>query len=302
MDKLLQKVVDRIEEKNPIHAKKIRRNFELAGDGYFEQITPFLKKYDALLQARGKDLDYGVDCYLRMCAEMMYEQVRFQQTGKYSSTSFEEVNARVYNNPEVMEYYMYGLILSDFLWIHHYRAHKFFMEHLPEHRGNVKDYLEIGGGIGLTLSEAMQIFGSEIQYDLVDISPSSIEISKTFVADESVNYHLADIFQFETGKQYDFITMGEVLEHVEDAVGLLKRLAELLKDDGAAFITVPANAPTIDHIYLFRDAGEIRDVIEAAGLRVTRELSVYAEDVDEEKAKKDKIAMLYVAFLEKNPS
>lgn len=299
MNPMLQQIVGRIDELNPIHAKKIRKTLDQFDEGYFKKVGQFLVKYNKLLTDRGKDLNYGVDCYLRMCGEMMYEQLRFRETGKYSSTSFDEVNARVYNNPEVMEYYMYGLILSDFLWAHHYRVHSFFVNHLGAYKSQIKDYLEIGGGIGLGISEAIHILNDDVSFDLVDISPSSIEISKAFVVNNRVSYFLQDIFEFDPERKYNFITMGEVLEHVEEPVELLSRVRDLLHEDGHAFITVPANAPTIDHIYLFTNAQDIRDVIHAAGLEIVDEISVYAENVTEAKAIKYKVALMYGAFLRK---
>jgi len=299
VSELLQQVISRIEQRNPMHAKKLRKTLQQYDEAYYTRVDGFLKKYNALLDRDGKDLDYGIDCYLRMCSDMMYEQIRFLETGRYSSTSFEEVNKRVYNNPQVMEYYMHGLILSDFLWLHHYRIHEFFVGNLPQYAPSIKRYLEIGGGIGLTIVESLQVLDPGVHFDVVDISPSSIEISKSFVANSRVNYFLADIFDFSPKDGYDFITMGEVLEHVEDPLALLKRLNALLNKGGHAFITVPANAPTIDHIYLFRNAQDIRDVIGEAGLGIEKEISIYAEDVSQAKAEERKVALLYGAFLKK---
>jgi 2-polyprenyl-3-methyl-5-hydroxy-6-metoxy-1,4-benzoquinol methylase len=51
--------------------------------------------------------------------------------------------------------------------------------------------------------------------NLIDISPTSIDISKTFIDNQKVKYITDDILQFETEKRYDFITKGEVLEHMQ---------------------------------------------------------------------------------------
>jgi 2-polyprenyl-3-methyl-5-hydroxy-6-metoxy-1,4-benzoquinol methylase len=98
---------------------------------------------------------------------------------------------------------------------------------------------------------------------------------------------------------YDFITMGEVLEHVEDPVKLLSRLKDFLTDDGIAFITTPTNAPAIDHISLFESVQEIRTIIHKAGFDIVSERSFPSEDVTPEEADNLKIAILYGAFLKR---
>ncbi len=49
----------------------------------------------------------------------------------------------------------------------------------------------------------------------------------------------ADFVEFETGETYDVIIMGDVLEHVSDPVLAMKKAAELLKDDGAIWVSTP---------------------------------------------------------------
>ena len=268
MGKLVDSVISKIDAVNPIHVKKLRKHIKDADSEYFKKAEDFLAKYVEILVSIDKDLDYGVHCYLKMCSDMMYEHVRFSESGKYSNTSFDDVNTKVYGNPEIMTYYMYGLLLSQFLWRHHYEILKFFTNSLGKYKKDVRNYLEIGGGHGLYISEASNIFGKDVKYDFIDISSSSIEIAKKFIGVGRVNYILEDIFKFNNGHQYDFITMGEVLEHMESPQDLLSRVRDMLTDKGHLFITTPTNAPTIDHIYLFRNIQEIKDIIERSGLNV----------------------------------
>ncbi len=296
----LSNIIDRIHEKNPRHAKKIQQNLKGLGDRYFQKANTFYHQYEQFTQKAGKDLEYGVDSYLQMIADYIYEQIRFAQTGEYSCKSFSDANERVYNNPEVMDYYMHGLMLSQFLWRHHYELLEFFLREIHHYQGQVRAYLEVGGGHGWYLAEAMDILGREqIHYDLVDISPSSVEIAQGFLAGRPIRYFCEDIYRFEGDRTYDFITMGEVLEHVEDPVGLLRQLYRLLSEDGTVFITAPANAPAIDHIYLFRNAAEIEAVIKEAGFELVRSFSRYAEEVSQEQAEQLKVALMYGAFIQK---
>jgi 2-polyprenyl-3-methyl-5-hydroxy-6-metoxy-1,4-benzoquinol methylase len=295
----LQEIIDLIEQKNAIHAKKIRKNLLGVDDLFHEKSDKFLTKYKSLINAQGQDLNYSIDCYLNMVHDMMYEQIRFMESGTYSCSSSEEANERVYSNPDVMEYYMHGLLISQFLFKHHYQMFEFFLEKFQENCSNVKSYLEVGAGHGLFLDEAISMMSDEAKIDVVDISQTSIDLTKLFIDDKKVQYKVSDIFNYEENVLYDFITMGEVLEHVEDPARLLGKLRTLLKNDGRVFITVPANSPVIDHIYLFRNAKEIQELIEKCGFFIVDEHSIYVEDVSKKKAEKFKVTMMYGALLKK---
>src|ERR1019366_1078021 len=122
--------------------------------------------------------------------------------------------------------------------------------------------------------------------DLVDISPTSLEMAQGIAREPGIQYHLMDVFDFPDKAAYDFITMGEVLEHVEQPRELLARLRRLLAPGGSMYITTPANAPMLDHIYLFRNAQEIRDMLTGCGFRIERETSQYAVQINEKLAEK----------------
>ncbi|MDD3877604.1 MAG: class I SAM-dependent methyltransferase [Bacteroidales bacterium] len=299
MKTTLENIVQSICSQNKLHGKKIIKNLKKFDEDYYVRADKFLTKYVALLQSENKTIDYAIDCYLQMIADINYETVQFIQTGAYSSKTFDEVNKRVYNNPEVMKYYVHGILMSQFLWAHHYNILLFFSKIINKYKNKINHYLEVGGGHGLYASEAIEITKNKAKYDLVDISQSSIDIAKMMIANNNVSYTLLNIFDYESALKYDFITMGEVLEHVEDPVKLLKKLFTLLDADGKLFITVPSNAPTIDHIYLFKNADDIRKVISAAGFAIEQEFTIYAEDVPVELAEKHKVSMMYAGVLVK---
>ncbi len=292
-------VISKIEALDPLHSKKIHKDLAGFDDAFYQKADLFTDRFADYLKKKDKTLDYGIDCYLKMIADVRLESLHFLRTGEYTSKSFDEVNKRVYNNPEVMEYYMNGLLLSQFLWGHHYAILNYFTDNLPKFKDRIEHYLEMGGGHGLYISQAISVLKPGTKFDLIDISPTSIEASRSLIGNSSVNYMLSDIFKVPAEKKYDFITMGEVMEHVEDPVALLKKLGELLKDDGTLFITTPTNAPAIDHIYLFTNAEDIRNVIDQAGFKVTDEIGIYSEKVSKERAEKYKVAMLYAAFITK---
>jgi 2-polyprenyl-3-methyl-5-hydroxy-6-metoxy-1,4-benzoquinol methylase len=299
MESKLEYILNVVSDKNPLHGKKIKKNINSFDDNYFKRANRFLDKYIKLLEANDKSLDYAIDCYLQMIADVYYESVQFMRTGEYTSTSFEEVNKRVYNEPKVMEYYMHGLLLSQFLWAQHYDILLCFNEIINKHKGDITNYLEVGGGHGLYISEAVELTSNETLFDLVDISPSSLEIARQMINNHKVNYNLTDVFEYFPDKKYDFITMGEVLEHVEDPVSLLKKLHSLTTNSGKVFITTPTNAPAIDHIYLFKNADDIREVIVKAGFKIEEEHCIYSENLPKELLEKHKISMMFVGLLSK---
>lgn len=294
----IDEIISKIETVNPVHAKKLKMNMGKQTQEYIDKTNSFLNDYEVFVKDLNKDLDFGIDCYLRMLSDFTQEYMSFLRTGEYTTKSFEDANDRVYNNPEVMEYYMHGLLISQVLWVHHNDIFLFFQNNLPLYKNQVKSYLEIGAGHGMYISEAINIFDDNTRFDVVDVSPTSIELSKRFIKNNKVNYILSDIFDFEANNgKYDFITLGEVLEHVEKPVELLKKISSLLKPNGVLFLTTPANAPAIDHIYLFRNADEIRQIISQGGFKIKKEITKFVEDVSPEMAEKLKITLMYGALL-----
>lgn len=295
----MEYIIDQIQVKNPLHSKKIHKNLEQFDDDYYRRAEEFFMKYKALLNSEGRSFDYAIESYLKMLADVNFESLHFLRTGEYTSKSFEEVNKRVYDNPQVMEYYMHGLLLSQFLWKQHYNVLLWFHKIIKQNCQNIKYYLEVGGGHGLYISEALKLIGESIKYDLVDISKTSLDMAKKMISNEMVTPTLTDIFDYSPQVKYDFITMGEVLEHVEDPVQLLKKVHTLLSDTGKLVITTPTNAPAIDHIYLFKDADDIREVVYESGFQIGEELCIFSEDVSPKIATELKVSMMYAGVLTK---
>lgn len=299
MNEHIDYIYNQIEIYSPIHSKKLKKNRDFYDEQYNKLAGAFFKKYLELLRMENKTIDYAINCYLQMLADVTSETVDFLRTGKYASTTFAEVNERVYANPQVMEYYMHGLLMSQFLLKHRYQMFNYFINTLPNYTSATKSYLEVGAGHGLYLSKAMELLDDKTTYTVVDISQTSIDFAKHFVNSPRVTYNLKDVFDFDNGQKYDFITLGEVLEHVEDPLSLLLKLNNLLSDNGVLFFTTPTNAPAIDHIYLFNNVDEIRELTKLAGFKIDAEMCFYGDDVSPEKAEKYKLAVMYEAFLKK---
>src|SRR5262249_4559020 len=82
----------------------------------------------------------------------------------------------------------------------------------------------------------------------------------------------ADFLRFEPDAAFSCIVMGEVLEHVERPELFLEKIARLSKDDTHIYVTTAINSPAIDHIYLFRTAAEVEQLMQQCGLEITDKL------------------------------
>jgi 2-polyprenyl-3-methyl-5-hydroxy-6-metoxy-1,4-benzoquinol methylase len=300
---LLPHIVQLVAESDPRYGAELRVLVNSMDALYHESAEAFFARYAAFMERTGRSIDFGVTCFLELRESMKEERLHFYRTGEYSSKSFAEVNERVYSNPRTMQYHMHGLVLAQFLWPDQYRRFDFFRAHLPSYAEGLSRYLEVGSGHGLYLIEAMRALGPATEFDAVDISPSSMELVKGMVGDTAqrreVRFRLIDIFDLPETEPYQFITMGEVLEHVEQPLNLLQRLHRLLSPDGHAYITTPANAPTRDHIYLFNNVAEIREMLASAGFVIEREVIDHPAGMDLKKAERVKVPLMFGAFVKK---
>ncbi len=297
MDQLLSDTVARVSALDPKAGANLREFIGRSGPAWQLRGERFLSRFRRVLETRGKTFDYGIDCYLKLCASVAGERLNFLRNQRYSNTSFAQVAECVYHNPEVMEYHMYGLVLAQFLWPEQYRRYSFFCDSFPGYAPRIQSYLEIGGGHALYVAEAASVLPADVQIDVVDISASSLDLARGMMPGAPVAWHQADIFDFAPHRRYDFITIGEVLEHLEDPRAMLRRILELLTPDGRAFITTPANAPMIDHIYLFNNAQEIREMLRTSGFAIEAEASMFADDMPAARGEMLKAPLMYAAFV-----
>ncbi len=299
MQTSLELILDKIKEKNPNHYSKLESNLKDYDDSFKKSANCFFDKYVIYLKKNDIKLDFGIECYLHMITDMIEERVNFIREGKYSNNSFEDVEKRIYGNPKIMTYHMHGLVLAQYLWFDQYERILFFTENLKKYCSKSTKYLEIGGGHGLYVNQAIDLLQEIEQFDLVDISQSSLDLAKGIINNKKVNFYLKNIFDFTENQKYDFVTMGEVLEHVENPLSLLSKIGAFLKENGTCFITTPINAPMIDHIYLFNNANEIKDLFNKAGFEIIEEKIVISEKLTQKQAAKFKVPIMYAAFLKK---
>lgn len=296
-------LVEIICKQSPLQRKRLRAYLDTCDEAFFKEADEFVARYQLFLSKRGISIDYALSAYLKMCNDMLRCQVAFMRTGRYPVDSAEAAKQAVYESDSEMLSYMVGLGISQFLWPTHYKMFSFFKEAVGEASGSIKNYLEIGPGHGLLLEHALSACSSMSRVVAIDVSPTSLELTKSIIRlfnpnNSNVEFLLGDVTKTDLGADFDFITMGEVLEHVEQPQLLLNRLKMLLAPMGKAFISTCANCPAIDHVHQFDNVEQIRKMITSSGLRIVRDLPLPVESMSVEEAEAQRITINYCALLE----
>jgi len=299
-------IVNIIQNKSPMQKKMIAGVLANSDNVFWTRVTSFSENFERLLNDHEIPCEKVANCYLKLCKDMLLEQIKFRKTGRYGSTTFAEVAQRVYLSESEMETMVYGLAISQFLWRNHYALFNYFIDTINSLKNNkaVIKYLEIGPGHGLHLAESAKTFKSA-HFDVVDISSISLELSKRiiqyFAPGHDVNFHQMDIREFNHSAVYDLVVINEVLEHLEDPLSMLKTIVERIGDEGYVFLTTCANAPSIDHIFLYESVEAIQAQIRDAGLAIESEIILPVEDfIPREEWKTQKVEVNYGALCTKS--
>jgi 2-polyprenyl-3-methyl-5-hydroxy-6-metoxy-1,4-benzoquinol methylase len=111
---------------------------------------------------------------------------------------------------------------------HHLRRIKLIKKYKRDGR-----LFDLGAGWGHFLSSAVKA-----GYDGSGIEIGE-ELYKYAKYDLGLNVSNENIFDIRPQKEYDIITMWDVLEHIKDADIVIDKCSKMLKDDGFIFIQVP---------------------------------------------------------------
>jgi 2-polyprenyl-3-methyl-5-hydroxy-6-metoxy-1,4-benzoquinol methylase len=300
-----ERFVDLIYKRAPLQKKKLEKHFSSQSELFFKEAELFSAQYIDYLESQRIVPDYAVGAYLKMCNDMMRCQVGFMKTGEYPVKQATDALENVYNNETEMQSYMIGLALSQFLWSSHYAIFTFFKDALKKLSPSAHSYLEIGPGHGLFLSQAMKLLKECRKFVTVDISATSIQITKSIMQHifpgeaDKVVYHINDMLDLSLEEKYDFISMGEVIEHVNFPDKLLEKLKDLLTPEGKGFVSTCVDCPATDHVYHFRSVDEIRDLISKCGLSIVDERVCPVEDLPMEEIVRRKITINYCCIVER---
>jgi len=293
-------LLDQILRENPMH----RRFIYSALDNITQEELMHLGGYLEFCVSDSLSIVYLAQCYLTIVEDTLREQIYFMKNKKYRHNSFADVAKDVYFDEEYMHRYMYGLVLTSFLWPNHVAMARYFKETLPKHKSG--KYLEIGPGHGYYLMSAMQnsLFDDFLG---VDISEASIKQTRAIV--EHFCPELRNCFQLKQtdflaadyleAESFDAVVMGEVLEHVERPEDFLLRICELAKHDAYIYITTCINAPAVDHIYLWRNTVELEAMIRDSGFDIKTSLYLPYEGKSLDESINEGLAVNVACVLEK---
>ena len=172
--------MDRILNESPMHYKRLQNDLEPLGEDHSKYSELLLELLDGYLISQGSELDEAISAYLKVCEDVMREELQYKKTGAYTtSLNFEQAANNVYHNSEVMRYYMLGMAMTQFLWRNHYLIFSFYRRMLTEK--NISSHLEIGSGHGLFLLEALR-HKPEATFSVVDISKTSLSLTSGLVS------------------------------------------------------------------------------------------------------------------------
>jgi 2-polyprenyl-3-methyl-5-hydroxy-6-metoxy-1,4-benzoquinol methylase len=224
----------------------------------------------------------AVEGYGRFALEAMKLQVEFNKTREYRAKTYEEVADEVYQNRDYMfDLYLPGILLSHFLWRHHYKQHIFFMEKfvpLIEKNGG-KLFYDVGVGTGFYSKEMLRTnpdmkgVGFDLSRFSMDYTISTLE---AFGYTSRYEGRLIDIVANKVDKQAPFIINIEVLEHLEDPQAFIFALFRMLEPGGYGLISAAITAPNADHIYLYKDTCEVVEQLENAGFIIVDQTEDFA--------------------------
>lgn len=215
-------------------------------------------------------LEQAVKGYASFAMDSLRRQFRFENERRYPAKTFAEAAQEVYLNEGYMVgQYLPGLLLSHYLWSHHYRQIQFFASaFLSAVRVNPDTFAEIGVGTGVYSRMVLRAL-PDVHGVGFDLSPYSKAFAETHLERYGVSnrfeLHLRDVVLEPPARPFRWLICVEVLEHLEDPVSFLRGVHSALLPGGKAFVTAALNAAHADHIYLYESGEAVAGQLRQAG-------------------------------------
>src|SRR6266478_6343359 len=233
----------------PFMLPSLRRQRETFGQQWVEQFGETLARFVATTDDR---LTTAVKGYVSFALDGMRLQKKFEKTLQYDNKSYDDAANAVYQNKEYMfGMYLPGILLSHYLWPHHYRQFQFYQRSFLPNFLAAEDqaFCDIGPGTGFYSRQLLKA-SPKAEGWAFDLSPSSLEYSEmqiaAFGAVDRWHKELRDIVLRTPPRQWPFLVCIEVLEHLEDPFTFLKGLRKMLTPGGRGLISAAVTAPNED--------------------------------------------------------
>lgn len=256
----------------PFMVPSLKRQRETFGADWLQQFGETLCRFISTSDQR---LSAAVRGYVNFAVSGMRLQKKFEKTLQYEKKSYAEASSAVYQNRDYMfGSYLPGLLLSHYLWPHHYQQLQFYQRAFLPHvaSAEVKEFCDVGPGTGF-YSRQLLTGVPQARGWAFDLSPYALEYSAAQLAAFGVSDRwqkkLQDVVLATPDRQWPFLVCIEVLEHLEDPLVFLKALRKMLAPGGRGLISAAVTAPNEDHIFLYNSGDEVQAQIEEAGFSVT---------------------------------
>lgn len=269
LPKLIAEIERYLAQYFPYMARVIQKRIDDFGDNWLTDFESELEIFfPNLISLNAASQGYG-----EFALDALRMQKRFDKSGKYETPSYDELLLSVYGNEQYMfDLYLPGILLSQFLWPHHYRQLKFFRDSFLSviDKGKSTSFADVGVGTGFYSKEMLKALPLAKGIG-VDISEHSLahtaELLGKFGLQDRYETQLRDLREMPSNI-VDYVVSVEVLEHLEDPTDFLKNLYRILENGGRGYITAAINAPNADHIYLYKSLYEVEAQICDAGFRI----------------------------------
>jgi 2-polyprenyl-3-methyl-5-hydroxy-6-metoxy-1,4-benzoquinol methylase len=271
-----KKVIKFINAKSVFQKKATEAIMNAADFQYFEFAEDFITRFNRAI-AEGENFEYMATAYLNYTKSIRIEEMHFVKENTYRYNDFSEVYEKVYGRDDYMLDYVVGLGMTQIFWPNHYQIVRFFLDHYLPLINNFEKGAEIGVGHGLFHSELLRV-APRMTTTMLDISQTSLNMTTKLISATGLDPDRAKPVLCDVQKEIplpdvslDALLMGELIEHLGDGRSFMAAIAAKMKLSGFCFFTTAANAPAEDHILLFRDTKEIRELIDQAGWDVVDE-------------------------------
>src|SRR3972149_353706 len=112
----LTRIIDLIGTQNPLQRKRIENFIGQQDARYWAFAEALSRTLNHSFLKDDHDRAEAARSYNRMCMDILREQIRFKKTGVYLRDDAHAAHAAVYSQPQVMRYYVVGLLLSYLFW------------------------------------------------------------------------------------------------------------------------------------------------------------------------------------------